>query len=358
MKRITLAAASLSALLVTVPALAAEVSDTVDTRPYISVGGSYVFEDSSRDSEAADGYWLSVGKSFNRFWGLEFTGFHNQFDARRPGGPEWEEQGGELAVLYYYARGESFAPYFSLGAGWVETEETTSGLDSRDPYGAAGVGFFKSFSLGSTDLGVRGDVRYRWLDAQDIGTASPFEEAVVRLGLMVPIGADPTPAPAPPVESAPAPAVVPDSDGDGVADDRDRCPDTSAGLTVDAEGCPPPPVPAAGLAPVLFPFDQHQLTDAARQQLRAALPTLRDGLAASKTQRLALAGHTDWLGTEGYNQALSERRARSVRDFLVTQGLDRQRIQTDAYGETRPAVSNDSEEGRARNRRVDLQWLE
>jgi OmpA-OmpF porin, OOP family len=356
MNRISLSVAGLAALLAAASVSASDVDTAVDTRPYISVGGSYVFEDDSRDSEGGDGYWLSVGKSFNRFWGLEFSGFHNQFDARRPGGPEWEEQGGELSVLYYYARGESFSPYFSLGAGWLETEEGTSGLDSTDAFGAAGVGFFKSFSLGRADLGLRGDLRYRWLDAQDIGAGSPFEEAVVRLGLVVPLGADPTPTP----EAVPVakPLPVGDADGDGVPDDRDRCPDTAAGLAVDADGCPPPPVPAKGFDPITFPFDAHHLTDFAKAQLQAAVRVIRERLDSDRDRRLALAGHTDWMGTEGYNQALSERRARSVRDYLIKLGVPADRIQADAYGETRPAASNDTEAGRARNRRVELQWVE
>lgn len=334
----------------------ADEADVVDTRPYISIGGSYVFEDATRDSDGGEGYWLGVGKSFNRFWGLEFSGFRNDFDASRAGGPEWQEQGAEVSALYYYARGESFAPYFSLGAGWVETEEQTSGADASSPFGAAGVGFFKSFALGSTDLGVRGDVRYRWLDADDIAGVSPFEEAVVRLGLVVPLGSRAAPTETP--VAAPAPVTVSDADGDGVPDGRDTCPDTASGTTVDANGCPPPLPPATDFEPVSFPFDESGLTDYAKAILDRAAARMRERLAAAPDLLVQLSGHTDWIGTEGYNQALSERRAASVRDYLVSKGVDGDRVRSFAFGETRPVDSNETEDGRARNRRVELQLSE
>ena len=70
--------------------------------------------------------------------------------------------------------------------------------------------------------------------------------------------------------------------------------------------------------------------------------------------KVDLSGHTDWIGTEGYNQALSERRADSVKQYLIRKGVDAGRITTHAYGETRPIAPNDTAEGRAKNRRVEI----
>ncbi len=65
-------------------------------------------------------------------------------------------------------------------------------------------------------------------------------------------------------------------------------------------------------------------------------------------------GHTDAVGSETYNQELSERRAKAVMNYLIAQGIDGHRITSVGYGETEPVASNDSEVGRQANRRVDL----
>jgi len=65
-------------------------------------------------------------------------------------------------------------------------------------------------------------------------------------------------------------------------------------------------------------------------------------------------GHTDSYGTEEYNMGLSVRRARAVADYLVAGGIDRSRLRVEGYGETQPVASNDTEDGRAQNRRVEL----
>ena len=66
-------------------------------------------------------------------------------------------------------------------------------------------------------------------------------------------------------------------------------------------------------------------------------------------------GHTDSVGSDTYNQALSERRATSVGNYLIAQGIDARRVATQGFGKTKPIASNDTPEGRARNRRVELQ---
>ena len=69
---------------------------------------------------------------------------------------------------------------------------------------------------------------------------------------------------------------------------------------------------------------------------------------------MTVSAHTDSHGTESYNQSLSERRARSVVNFLVLNGLSSNRLNSTAYGETRPIATNANATGRAKNRRVEL----
>src|SRR5690606_1079259 len=69
---------------------------------------------------------------------------------------------------------------------------------------------------------------------------------------------------------------------------------------------------------------------------------------------ILVAGHTDDVGTDSYNQKLSEERAEEVANFLVSSGVKRSRLIVMGYGEDNPAFSNDSESGRNKNRRVEL----
>ena len=70
--------------------------------------------------------------------------------------------------------------------------------------------------------------------------------------------------------------------------------------------------------------------------------------------KVAVEGHTDDRGTEAHNQALSERRARAVAAYLVSKGIEEERITTQGFGESRPVGLNDSEIGRQKNRRVEI----
>lgn len=70
---------------------------------------------------------------------------------------------------------------------------------------------------------------------------------------------------------------------------------------------------------------------------------------------LSIEGHTDSSGSETYNQQLSEKRAISVKDYLVGQGVMGERLSTEGYGEMRPVASNETASGKAKNRRVEIQ---
>lgn len=151
----------------------------------------------------------------------------------------------------------------------------------------------------------------------------------------------------------------PDRDRDGVPDDADYCPGTPIGVAVEASGCPPlrppsppPAAPVRGLAAwptVWFDLDSAALRPEAQASLEAAAAQL-----LRHPARLELAGHADEQGGAAYNLALSQRRARAVRDFLVARGVPSGQLLLKGYGESRPVAGNDSETGRARNRRVEL----
>lgn len=92
------------------------------------------------------------------------------------------------------------------------------------------------------------------------------------------------------------------------------------------------------------------LNDTARQ----TLDSVADSLNELSDYTVALEGHTDSTGSDAYNQTLSEERAQSAADYLISQGVPANTISTRGWGETRPVASNDTPEGRAQNRRVDV----
>lgn len=155
-----------------------------------------------------------------------------------------------------------------------------------------------------------------------------------------------------------------DEDDDGVFDRRDRCPDTPANTPVEHHGCRLPQYPASvkpepaqsevitlnDAGDVLFAFNQSELTPAAQSKLDSLMPKLQSADVVS----VKVIGHTDNVGSDSYNQALSERRASSVAAYLLSQGLAPNKLTSEGKGQSQPVADNETEEGRAKNRRVEL----
>jgi OOP family OmpA-OmpF porin len=138
-----------------------------------------------------------------------------------------------------------------------------------------------------------------------------------------------------------------DDDADGVNNCIDKCPGTAADLAVDAEGCP---IPMVVTLKVNFDFDKSDIKAQYHQELAdfAAFMKKHPGVAVE------IDGHTDSKGSDAYNQKLSERRAKSVRDYLVTKlGMSASLLTAVGYGESKPVASNDTDAGRAENRRIE-----
>ncbi len=104
-------------------------------------------------------------------------------------------------------------------------------------------------------------------------------------------------------------------------------------------------------ADTFFDFDKATLKPEGRQML----DQVASQVDAVNLETLIATGHTDSIGTEAYNQKLSERRANSVKTYLVSKGIDANRIYVEGKGETSPVASNSTREGRAQNRRVEIE---
>lgn len=160
-----------------------------------------------------------------------------------------------------------------------------------------------------------------------------------------------------------------DEDGDGVFDRRDRCPDTPPNTPVRHNGCPLPtypdaapdtstePVATAGdpvrvELDVKFDFDKSVV----KEESQADIKALADFMSQYPQTSTTVEGHTDSVGSDAYNQGLSERRANAVRDELVNRyGVSGDRVSSVGYGESKPVADNGTDDGRAVNRRVEAE---
>lgn len=104
-------------------------------------------------------------------------------------------------------------------------------------------------------------------------------------------------------------------------------------------------------ADAFFDFDKATL----KPEGKAKLDEIVAGLQNMDVEVVVAVGHTDSIGTEAYNKKLSERRAEAVKAYLVSKGVDPQKVYTEGKGEAQPIGNNKTREGRAKNRRVELE---
>jgi OOP family OmpA-OmpF porin len=144
-----------------------------------------------------------------------------------------------------------------------------------------------------------------------------------------------------------------DSDGDGIADKLDRCPNTPHSVVVGADGCVIVFVEGKKnvvLQGVTFVAGRAELTLNAKK----VLDLVAQSLNMSPEVRFEIQGHASSDGADAYNLRLSERRAASVRAYLISKGVAANRMTSKGYGETMPIADNATREGRDQNRRVEL----
>lgn len=385
------------ALVVYVACLPAIAYD--ESRPYLYSGYEYTFRDDARNSSGGHGFNFGGGAALNQFWGLEAGIFADDFEGEASRPAQWKSFGVELGAMFFYSRNPDGMPYVELLVGGIRNDRESEPRNrSADPMAAAGIGFFRMFDILDRDVGLRADLRYRWSDARDLPEVGDFGEPQIHVGVVMALGPKPgaattvatgaadsdrdsvdddadqcpnTPA-GTRVDAKGCPAN--DADHDGVADDVDRCPGTSSGSSVDRTGCPigekpgaqpgakSPAKPARSaddiegkrFEDVHFEFDRATVTAYGKALLDSAASTIGEMMRKDPGVRVELSGHTDWKGTSEYNQALSERRANAVKEYLVRKGVNASHISTFAYGETKPVADNETDEGRALNRRTEV----
>jgi len=246
-------------------------------------------------------------------------------------------------------------PYVRFGLGAQRAEEEfvipspSSPGQREDTMLTAGVGLGLQADYDRYALRGEVGVRHAFDDSSVVAPSnSGFTDLLAGITVLVKLGDLPAPVVPEPEEPQVTCADL-DDDGDGVNNCDDRCPDSVAGQAIGPDGCPVPLT--IDLKGVNFDFDKDTLRPDAIAILDEAIAILQK----YPQLRVEVAGHTDSIGTEQYNQGLSERRARAVYNYLTNAGISADRlVGPNGYGESRPIDTNDTREGRARNRRTEL----
>ncbi len=365
---------------------------------YITISGIHTNDDEDRGADDdldggqfTFGWALSDRVSLETAFGYSYLGGVNDLKV-------WD---GSLNLLYSMSPYTNLSPYFIAGVGMINTDS-----DAMDPENSAAgnVGLGLMLRFGDSPVSLRLEHRARF---ETLNTLT-FQDQITSLGLQFAFGGKQTPAPAP--KPAPPPPVERDGDADedGVPDSRDECPNTAIGRSVDASGCPRDsdgdgvaddqdkcpntvrqvPVDAYGcefdsdndrvvnrlddcpntiagtrvdskgceireiinLPGVNFQTNSSILLAGAESVLDDAAATLR----LNPDIIVQVAGHTDSAGSAEYNVWLSDRRANSVRNYLIDRGANARNLSALGYGEAEPVADNETAQGRARNRRVEL----
>lgn len=232
--------------------------------------------------------------------------------------------------------------YGLVGAG-VEVFSDEDDRNDSGLFGNYGIGYKYKFT---DDMALKTDIRH--LINADHGDNT----LLYTVGLAISFGKKATNVA--PVQQEPVKEVAPvkeepkqvekDSDGDGVVDSIDQCPNTPKGDFVDKVGCS-----LKTNLNINFEFDSEKINNSYESKIKKFAEFMKK----FPTTKAKIEAHTDAVGTEEYNQKLSERRALSTVNALKAYKIDSSRLKSFGYGESKPVATNETKEGRAQNRRVE-----
>ncbi|NIO15887.1 MAG: OmpA family protein [Deltaproteobacteria bacterium] len=316
--------------------------------------GIYTF-DSEQRLEDGTLFGLRLGYNFDRHWGgeLSFDYVDTEFDFVdvNAEGYLYHAEG-----LYHFRPEEKFVPFVAAGIGGIDIQFEGAGSSSGFLFNyGAGAKFFVG-----ENIAIRGDIRHI------IAYSDALNNFAFTLGVTYQFGK----AKEPPKDSdmdgisdsedlcpgTPSGAPVDakgcptDSDNDGVADYLDSCPETAAGEKVDETGCVVPEKKEVSMT-LNVEFDKNSAE--VKDTYGPLLEKAADFMKKYPETAAVIEGHTDSTGRAEYNLAISQKRADSVKNYLVERfEIDPSRIKAVGFGETRPVADNKTKEGRERNRRV------
>jgi len=359
--------AALSAAILTAPVMAEE--------PVYVTGGAnlFLFDTEVHNLDSGLGPWLGLGYQIDDKWAVELD--YNMADTdTRDLSPNVSADVSLLSLngVYRYAPVGQNSLLVKAGLGKYELDAGAAGESTETVLKAgAGYEYYLQPNLSATFMW---DLLY--------STDESLIDSMPSIGLKYQFGSvkSSKPAKSEPVKQAPVKQEPLDSDSDGVANSQDMCADTPAGVRVNSQGCPfdrdadgvydymdeCPATPAGARTDekgcrvqltetvsidlyVSFPLNSSVIPSEYHDEIKKVADFMRQ----YPDTEVKLVGHTDSSGAASYNQMLSEKRAGKVGAYLVNQlGVDASRVTSTGEGENQPIASNDTKEGRAKNRRV------
>lgn len=331
---------------------------------YINPMIGYQWFDSERDLDDDASIGIGLEYQYNKQWGTEIKYLISSLD-EDSGIPGNDADLSQIIVegMYYLTDlgNEQFKPYLAAGLGRAEFDYDETSKD-KDAMILAGAGFKYAWNEQWTTK-----TDYRLVGNDDDADLENMLTIALNYALGKPAA---KPAPAAPADSDndgvidandQCPNTPPgvqvdsrgcelDSDNDGVVNSKDQCPNTVAGAKVDAVGCAVKLTSTESISiDITFATDSDVVTD----QFKGEVQKVANFMRAYSTATGVIEGHTDDTGAADYNQDLSQRRANSVRNMLITEfGISADRLQAKGFGEGSPIATNATREGRQKNRRV------
>lgn len=315
-------------------AFSASAEDMFRGAWYAVPGVSYMNTDSDLDADNGAGGFLAIGKELSPSWDLQGRlGYNRADEDTNIAGASGKYKSTQLGLdaLYMFSR-DKFRPFLLAGLGATRNNVDYSNIatlqDKSKTSWLAGLGLGAQY-LFSDNIGLQADLRHQWskseanapgtnFDADDtIGNTLLNIGGLFRFGAPAPVVAEPAPEPAP-IAAAPEPMPEP---APAPAPEPVKCTPQMDTITVDAAK--------------LFGYDKANLQDEGKAALDEAAAKIK---AAPEIKAVIVTGHTDRIGSEAYNQKLSERRANQVKDYLAAQGVDAAIIEAVGKGESEPVV--------------------
>lgn len=284
---------------------------------YALPGISYNWTDSDLKADDGMGGFIRAGKEISQNWDVQFGGSYASVDGNSDG--KYKQTLLGVDALYMFSR-EKLRPFLLMGVGYAHNklDYAVAGGSKDSLMANVGAGVQYAFT---ESIGLQADLRSVWSEAEAGADSKTIANTVLNIGAIFRFGspepvaiavAEPAPQPvlAAPVAETPAPVVA-----------APVCKPVLETITIQSEA--------------LFDFDKYAIKGKNNQVLDEVAAKIKEH---DDIEFILVTGHTDKIGSDAYNQKLSERRADAVKKYLASHGIKDVRIKSVGKGETEPVV--------------------